>query len=128
MNKSLVITLFSAASATFASIIYQKVYERALGCDFSAIISPLNIFTATLIGCSLMTTGYLILKKTSLKEYKGWYFTAINLLSMLSLIGPISFALPFEIDNPELFLGLAAPMHLLPALSYITNSIIIKYE
>ncbi|MBK8345886.1 MAG: hypothetical protein IPL12_22930 [Bacteroidetes bacterium] len=41
-------------------------------------------------------------------------------LSIASFYGPLSQALPLDIMAPELFLGLAAPMHLFPALAWFT--------
>jgi hypothetical protein len=43
------------------------------------------------------------------------------ILSFASVIIPISISLPLNIKNPELFPGLAVPMHFFPVLSWLTT-------
>lgn len=120
--------LFASILASIEGVCYQIFYESALNCDFSKMINPVSISMASTIGCLLIGLGYLIMDKFKIKKYQGWYFLSINILSIISIIGPMSSHLPFDIQNPELFIGLTAPLHLFPILSYVTLSTFFKNE
>jgi hypothetical protein len=128
MKLILLKTFIPSILASVAGISYQIAYESALNCDFSKLVNPVSITMATTIGCILISLGNLLLIKLKLSRFKGWYFIVINIFSMLSIIGPTGTTLPFDIQSPELFPGLIAPLHLLPALSYITISTFFKNE
>ena len=49
---------------------------------------------------------------------KGWLNVLIAALSFLSILGPLSMSLPLNIKFPEMFPGLAIPMHFFPALMF----------
>lgn len=114
--------LVSSALASMTGIGYQTAYEAALHCDFSKLVNPVSISMASTIGCTLMSLGNLLLVKLKRSRYKGWYFLCIYFFSILSIMGPIGTTIPLDIQHPELFPGLIAPLHLLPALSCITLS------
>ena len=126
MKSVLVTILLSSVPATLAGISYQSAYEAALSSDFSIIINPLSISMATTIGCTLMSLGNLLLARLKLSRFQGWYHMLINILSILSIVGPIHTNLPPEIKRPDLFPGLIAPLHLFPALFFITLSTFFK--
>lgn len=120
--KFIIRAISSGILASIAGICYQFAYESALSCKFSKIINPVSISMASIIGTILMTLGYWMLSKLRFEKYRLWYFMLINILSIASIIGPMSSTLPLDIENPELFPGLIAPLHLFPALSFITLS------
>lgn len=120
--KLIIRTIVSGSLASMAGICYQLAYEAALSCNFSKIINPVSITMASIIGTIFMTLGYWILGKLKLDKYQLWYYILINILSITSIIGPMSSTLPLDIENPELFPGLIAPLHLFPALLFITLS------
>lgn len=127
-NKIIVRDIFSGVLASIAGISYQMAYESALNCNFSKIINPISISMASIIGTILMALGYWIIRKLNLAKHQVWYYLSIAILSIASIIGPMSSTLPIDIENPELFPGLIAPLHLFPALSFITLSTSNKNE
>lgn len=127
-NKLIIRTVVSGILASITGICYQLAYESALNCNFSKIINPISISMASMIGTILMTFGYWMLSKLKLERYQLWYYILINILSIASIIGPMGSTLPLDIENPELFPGLIAPLHLFPALSFITLSTSDKNE
>lgn len=127
-NKLIIRAVVSGILASITGICYQLAYESALNCNFSKIINPISITMASIIGTILMTFGYWILGKLKLEKYQLWYLFLINILSIASIIGPMGSTLPLDIENPELFPGLIAPLHLFPALSFITLSTSIKND
>jgi phosphoglycerol transferase MdoB-like AlkP superfamily enzyme len=52
----------------------------------------------------------------------GLYFVFVALLSFASILSVFAFKLPLDLESPELFVGLAIPMHFFPALAYFTLS------
>ncbi|MGB1319239.1 MAG: hypothetical protein ACPG5W_13565, partial [Flavobacteriales bacterium] len=57
----------------------------------------------------------LAIAKANKPSLKGWVNVAIVFVSFASILGPLSIALPLDVDFPELFPGLAIPMHFFPA-------------
>lgn len=52
---------------------------------------------------------------------------AFTVLIFLSLVGPLSFKLPVDIESPELSLGATVPMHLNVQLFWLSIKPIFKY-
>ena len=48
----------------------------------------------------------------------GWLNVLIAVLSFVSIIGVLGMVLPLDIESPEMFPGLAIPMHFFPALAF----------
>ncbi|MEM6721236.1 MAG: hypothetical protein AAF611_18040 [Bacteroidota bacterium] len=128
MKKIILHGIIASALASVVGIVYQVIYQSALDCDFSKVINPISISMACIVGCLLISLGYILLSKFNLGKFKGWLNSLISILSFASIIGPIGTTLPLDINNPELFVGLIAPLHLLPALAFFTISSFFKYE
>ncbi|HTA28803.1 MAG TPA: hypothetical protein VK809_13510, partial [Bacteroidia bacterium] len=82
------------------------------------IINPGSISGASIFGCLLMAISYWVLERFNKENWKGVINIVIALASFASIISPISMSLPLDIKNPELFPGLAVPMHFFPALAF----------
>jgi L-cystine uptake protein TcyP (sodium:dicarboxylate symporter family) len=104
-------------SATM-SVIYFKLYQTTLGTSFDKIINIGSIIGSSIFGCLIMAVGYFILFKLRKENLKAVVNVIISVLSFTSIIGIISMTLPLEIETPELFPGLAVPMHFFPALAF----------
>ena len=101
-----------------AGIIYQKVYIETVGEGFVNIASVKNIMVACLLGAFVAAIGYYLLSLV-LKGKTDMVFNLLFvILSFASILGPIGFKLPLEQELPELFPGLAVPMHFFPALGW----------
>lgn len=101
-----------------AGIIYQKVYIETVGEGFVNIASVKNIMLACLLGAFVAAIGYYLLSLV-LKGKTDMVFNLLFvILSFASILGPIGFKLPLEQELPELFPGLAVPMHFFPALGW----------
>ncbi len=65
-----------------------------------------------------MATAYWSLEKKNMLKFKGVANIIIGLLTFFSIIVPLSITLPLDIDFPELYPGLAVPIHFFPALIF----------
>lgn len=113
--------LHGAASSMLsivACIIYREIYTKTLGVDYSAVLNIVGIIAASIFGCILMALAYFLLDRWAKHQWTGVLNILIAGLSLASVISPLSITLPLEIETPELFPGLAIPMHFFPALAF----------
>jgi len=120
ISKALILAGVSSTLSITASIIYNKVYSGSFYVDFSKIISPTSIILTCLVGCTLMSLAYALIIKWRPSLNLGWLNIVFAILSFASIIMVLSFKLPLEIEFPELFPGLAIPMHFFPVLAFLT--------
>jgi hypothetical protein len=118
MKKAFFHGISAGILAAIAGIVYFKIYQNALGTGFDKIINPGSISGASIFGCLLMAISYWVLERFNKENWKGVINIVIALASFASIISPISMSLPLDIKNPELFPGLAVPMHFFPALAF----------
>jgi hypothetical protein len=118
MKSTLKHGLIAGLLTALASVTYLKLYESILYVDFSQILNIRSVSGASIIGCLLITGGYLLVEKMNKEKWKGGLNILVILLSFLSILGPISMNLPLDIEFPELFPGLAIPMHFFPAMIF----------
>lgn len=119
MKKLFFHGIISGIMAAAAAIIYNKIYQNALGADFHKIVNTGSIVGASVFGCMLMALGYYLLERFNKEKLKGAFNILIAILSFASIISPIGMTLPLDIENPELFPGLVVPMHFMPALAFL---------
>ena len=101
-----------------AGVVYQKVYIETVGEGFIDIASVKNIMLGCILGTFVAAIGYILLSLV-LKGKTDMVFNILFvILSFASILGPIGFKLPLEQESPELFPGLAVPMHFFPALGW----------
>jgi hypothetical protein len=112
--------LFAGILAASESIIYRKIYSSALGVDFSMIVTIPDITIVSITVCLVAGIAYLFLYKWLQEKTNFTFNTMFVLLSLATVVLPFSFKLPLTIDSPELFPGLAIPMHIFPVLAWFT--------
>ncbi|HWZ23165.1 MAG TPA: hypothetical protein VNW06_10955 [Cytophagaceae bacterium] len=118
--KNLFLIVFTSAGiASIACIVYDMLYSQAFYVDFSTVLTTGATLIGCFLGCSLMATAYYLGIKWKGEKTILWINLLIIILSFVSIIGILGFQLPFEIESPELFPGLAIPMHFFPALSFL---------
>ncbi len=110
--------IISGILAAVASVIYLKIYQSTLDIAFDKVLNPLSILSASILSCILISFGYFLLTKYKKQRFKGILNIMILVLSFASIIAVFTISLPLEIESPELFPGLAIPMHFFPALAY----------
>lgn len=120
LSKGLLLGVVSGAVASGVSILYNKVYNDAFYSDFSSIMNPIGITIACMIGCILMALSYVLIAKLKKPVLIPWVNIVFCILSFASIISILSFRLPLDMESPEMFPGLAIPMHFFPALSFLS--------
>ncbi len=118
MKKIFIHGIVAGVLSSMASLLYFNLYQTTLGTSFDKVINAGSIVGSSIFGCVLMSIGYLLLYKFNKENIKGILNIVITVLSFASIIGVISISLPLEIESPELFTGLAVPMHFFPALAF----------
>ena len=128
MSKLFTHGLMAGVFASTLSISYYFLYQNLLFLDFSGVLNIGSMIGACVIGCFLMAGAYWILNKLGKPKLKAVVNILFVLLSFASILGPISVSLPLDIDFPELFPGLAIPMHFFPVLAFLSLSPLYKTD
>ena len=119
MKKEFIRGLVAGGLTSVANIIYATIYQETLMLDFSQVVNTAAIIASSVIGCMLMSAGYMTLIKFNKLAWSGWLNIVIGVLSFASILGPISMSLPLDVEFPEMFPGLVIPMHFIPALVFL---------
>lgn len=119
-KRLLLLGLVSGVLAGVASLIYQKVYAKSLGADFSTIAKPVNIVIISIIAALLASVVYGMLTKWLASTGEIIFNFVFVILTFASILWPFATKLPLEIEMPELYPGLTVPMHFFPALAWFT--------
>ena len=83
-------------------------------------LAAVVILAASIFGGVLAAAGYTLLVR-SLKNNGEIVFNLLfTIFSFASLLLPIAYKLPLNIETPELFPGMVIPMHFFPALGWYT--------
>jgi len=106
--------------SAISCIIYNRIYFFATETDFSKVLNMGTLVGINLIACIIAGAGYWALTKWFKKTGEVIFNFAFSILSFASVIIPISISLPLAIKSPEIFPGLAVPMHFFPALAWFT--------
>lgn len=118
-TKGLVLGLTSGILSSAVCIAYNGIYSDAFRLDFGAVLTTTGIVLSSILGCLLMAMGYVIISKLKKPALIPVLNIVYCILSFVSIIGVLSFELPLEMDSPEMFPGLAVPMHFFPTLSFL---------
>tara|TARA_B100001173_G_scaffold307797_1_gene316955 strand:- start:766 stop:1167 length:402 start_codon:yes stop_codon:yes gene_type:complete len=118
MKKHLLHGLVAGIIAGIIAVIYFMMYQKILFVDFNAVLNPYSIFGACTFSSIFMAYGYWILDRLNKPKLRGLVNILIVFFSFLSVLAPISMNLPLDVEFPELFPGLAIPMHFFPALIF----------
>jgi hypothetical protein len=120
LKKLLILGVVSGILAGIVGLIYQKVYASSLGDGFTNVAKPANIMISCLLGCIIAAVGYFLLSKVLKANTEPVFNLLFTILTFATILGPIAAKLPLETEMPELFPGLAIPMHFFPALAWYT--------
>lgn len=119
-KRALLLGLVSGILAGVAALIYDKVYFSTTRADFSKVANTVSIMAGSLIGGLLAGIGYWVLYKVMKGKGEVVFNFIFVILSFASILTPLAFRLPLDVEFPELFPGLAVPMHFFPALAWFT--------
>ncbi|WP_316819172.1 hypothetical protein [Pedobacter nyackensis] len=103
-----------------ACVIYKEIYTKTFDIDFTSVLNIKGMFGASVLGCMLIALGYALLNKWGQQKWIGFFNIIVTVLSFTSMITPLAVTLPLDILSPELFPGLAIPMHFFPVLAFYT--------
>ena len=118
MNTRLFHGLIAGLVSALAGIGYSVMYQGLMFLDFNSVLSYTSIVINSILSCFIMATAYWSLEKLNKVKLKGIVNVVIILFSFFSCLIPVSISLPLDVDFPELFPGLAIPMHFFPALIF----------
>ncbi|HMH21692.1 MAG TPA: hypothetical protein VK563_07945 [Puia sp.] len=119
-KKSLALGITAGILSGIVSLAYAKVYHSSLGADFSKVAGPAAIMTSSLLGAVLAAIGYWALDQKWQRKGEIVFNFLFVILSFATLLAPFGAKLPLDLEAPELFPGLAIPMHIFPALAWFT--------
>ena len=128
LKKISIHVLISALLAIVASLSYNLIYSSAFELNFGSVLTIGGIIGSTLIGCTLMGMGYYVGYKWKGEKSIPWINILISVLSFASIVGVLGIQLPLTMESPEMFPGLAIPMHFFPALSFFAISPFFKIK
>ena len=118
MKKHILYGIIAGVIAGFTGVIYSVIYQEILFVDFNQVLNPYSIIGASILSCVLMAFIYGLLDRFNKNRLRGLVNVFIVLISFVSVLGPVSISLPLDVDFPELFPGLAIPIHFFPALIF----------
>ncbi|HXB42483.1 MAG TPA: hypothetical protein VNV85_00425 [Puia sp.] len=107
--------------SALACFIYNRIYLFATEVDFARVLNPAAIIGANLLACMIASIFFGFFSKWFKSKGEIIFSLAFAILSFGSIVIPISISLPLDVKNPELFPGLAVPMHFFPALAWFTT-------
>lgn len=120
LKRSLLLGLTAGVLAGLVSVLYKKIYVASLGEDFAGVIKPIGILATSVLAGLLAALGYWLLQRWLKGKGELVFNFVFMILVFASILGPFSVKLPLDIEMPELFPGLAVPMHFFPALAWFT--------
>lgn len=116
----------SSLLSSLACIIYHTIYQQAFYIDFSSVLGIPNMIAASTLACFLMSFVYQYAMRWNKPKIELGINMVFGVLSFASIAGVLGINLPLEIESPEMFPGLAIPMHFFPVLSVISTLPIFK--
>jgi L-cystine uptake protein TcyP (sodium:dicarboxylate symporter family) len=118
MKKIFIRGIAAGILSAILNIVYLNLYQNSLGASFDKVINIGAVIGSSIFGCMLMSVSYFLLLKFKKERYKGVLNLVIAVLSFASIMSPFAYSLPLDVEAPELFPGLAALMHLVPAMIF----------
>jgi hypothetical protein len=121
-KKSLFVGITAGVLAGVASIIFTMVYKEITSVDFSPVLHASNLIGACMFGCILASIGFWVLTKIAPKYGEIIFNIMFTVLTFASILGPIMFTFPPELDVKGIddilmyFQPLTITLHFFPAL------------
>ena len=119
-KKALILGIVSGLLAGTAGLIYAHLYYSINEADFGKVASSIRIVAGCLAGGVLAAAGFWSLNKWLKDKGEIVFNLLFSILSFASLLTPIAYRLPRELETPELFPGMVIPIHFFPALAWFT--------
>ena len=120
LKKLLLLGVVSGVLAGVVSLIYQKVYAGSLGEGFTDVATTAKIMLSCTGAGIIAAIGYFLMSKVLKGNTEAVFNLLFTVITFATILYPIAFKLPLEAEAPELFPGLAIPMHFFPALAWFT--------
>ena len=120
MKKAIIHGLISGGASSVAAIIYNIVYSYLLAVDFSKIVNIAALISVNVFAAMAASLAYLFFSKKS-KSPDVWFNIFFLFLTFASFLIPFFKRLPLDLEAPELFIGLAIPMHLFPLVFWLVS-------
>lgn len=112
--------LSSGILAFVAAFIFKHIHEFATYTDFSGVLSLPVLISLNIGICLVASILYWILIKWLGKKGELIFNCVFVLCLFASITWSFALKLPLDMQFPELFPGLAVPMHFFPALAWFT--------
>ncbi|HLK30445.1 MAG TPA: hypothetical protein VKT28_17815 [Puia sp.] len=119
-KKNFLLGIFAGIFSAVACLVYIRVYFFAFEISFKKLINIGSVSGLCILACMLAAVGYSLFQKWFGKKSEMIFNLTFTLLTFVSIIIPISITLPLDLQNPEMFPGLAIPMHFFPAIGWYT--------
>lgn len=118
MRPFIVHGLAAGVLSALGAIAYQYKYQESLYLDFSRVIGKASVSAVSIFACLLMGLLYWWIERKKHHRSRGWLNLLLMAASFVSILVPIGWTLPLDVEHPELFIGLAIPMHFFPVLFF----------
>jgi hypothetical protein len=119
-RKIFFLSICAGIFSSVACIVYNRVYHFAFGTDYSRLVNEASLIGINLFACLLAGIGYWVMRKLFGDRGEIIFNISFTFLSFASILAPLAISLPLEVQNPELFPGLAVPMLFFPAMGWYT--------
>ena len=103
-----------------AGSVYSYCYQEYMFLDYSQVITPWSIITASVVACLLMAGSYWYLGGEKQLHLLKLLNICFALLTCFSVLLPLGITLPLDVEFPEMFPGLAVPLHFFPTLIFFS--------
>ncbi len=118
--------LLSGILSGVACSVFMMVYKEVVFVDFSPVVKYYQFFAASIFGCVVASSGYFFARKLLKNTGEIIFNLLFTLLSFASIIGPIMFSFPPELEVEGIdeitmyFQPFMITLHFFPALIWYT--------
>ena len=119
-KKIFFLSISAGIFSSVACIVYDRVHLFAFDVEFKKLINPGGLIAINMFACVIAGIGYHFIRKWFKRDHEKIFNLTFTILSFASILAPLAISLPLDVKNPELFPGLAIPMHFFPAISWYT--------
>jgi hypothetical protein len=119
-KKIFFLSISAGIFSSVACIVYNRIYFFAFEIEFQKLVNSGSLIAINMFACIIAGVGYYFIKTWFTRDHEKIFNLLFTLLSFASILAPLAISLPLDIKNPELFPGLAIPMHFFPAISWFT--------
>jgi hypothetical protein len=118
IKKIFFLSISAGIFSSVACIVYDRAYFFAFEIEFKKLVNPASLIAINMFALIIAGTGYFFIRNWFRRDHEKIFNLLFALLSFGSILAPLAISLPLSVQNPELFPGLAIPMHFFPAISW----------